>query len=66
MGYTVRKTILSAFYKLRLITLYVLPFSRYCRCSEALWAIGQNAQLMSPHNSYDPNRISPNVDVRVA
>jgi len=32
--------------------LYVLPFSRYCRSSEALWVIGQNAQIVSP---YRPN-----------
>jgi len=32
----------------------VLPFSRYCRFSEALWAIGQNAQLIIPYNSNVP------------
>ena len=32
----------------------VLPSLRYCQSSEALWAIVQNAQLMSPCNSNAP------------
>jgi len=54
MGYTVKKAKLSGFCELGLIILYVLLFSRYCRCNEALCATGQNAQLMRSCNSRSP------------